>query len=131
MLVAIVPFFTMAQKRSTKNKAAKSQTSVENFMVIKGVEFSTDLETEGMMQQDMMDMMDSGEFHQSNKIRIFFDFGIRPSKEANKLIEKSRSIYSMPDAVNLLSEKGGWEFISANIETNGSVTVYYYYMRKK
>ena len=56
MLVAMVPFITMAQKKSKKDKKAKQEvkTPTVNFMVIKGVSFS---EGDGadIMTQDVMD----------------------------------------------------------------------------
>ena len=128
MLVAIVPFITMAQKRSKKDKKAKQEVKIPtvNFMVIRGVSFS---EGDGadIMTQDIMDQNQSS-MHE--KIRISFDFGSKPNKGVHKLMEKSRGLYSMTDAVNMLSQEG-WEFVSANIVQQGRVTTYYYYMQRK
>ena len=38
LLVAMVPFLTMAQKRSKKNKTTNTEKAVE-FLVIKGLEY--------------------------------------------------------------------------------------------
>ena len=131
MLVAMIPFITMAQKRSKKDKKAKQEVKIPtvNFMVIKGVSFSEGYGDEqkltDMMTQDMM-----GQESMHEKIRISFDFGSKPNKGVHKLMEKSRKLYSMTDAVNMLSQEG-WEFVSANIVQQGRVTTYYYYMQRK
>ncbi|MEE2699788.1 MAG: hypothetical protein VYD71_00290 [Bacteroidota bacterium] len=128
MLVSLVPFITMAQKRSKKDKTAKSEIkdSGLNFMVIKGLSIS-DLAAEDLVQE---------QFHidgdrSAEKVIIKFDFGsgINNDKEAIKLMEQSRKIHSLTDAVNLLGNHG-WEFVSANIERDGKFTTYYYYMKR-
>ena len=128
MLVAIVPFVTMAQKRSKKDKKEKQEVKIPTvkFMVIKGVSLS---QGDGA---DIMtgDMIEGEQGLMGERIPISFDFGTHLNKEAYKLIEKSRKLYSMMDAVNMLSYEG-WEFISANIVQQGSVTTYYYYMKKE
>ena len=127
MLVAMVPFITMAQKRSKKDKKAKQEVKIPtvSFMVIRGVSFS-----KGDAADMMQDMTDQNHESVREKIRISFDFGSKPNKGVHKLMEKSRKLYSMTDAVNMLSQEG-WEFISANIVRQGSITTYYYYMQRK
>ena len=128
MLVAMIPFITMAQKRSKKDKKAKQEVKIPtvNFMVIRGVSFSegdgADIMTDDIMEEEQGLMRE--------KIRISFDFGTHLNKEVHKLIEMSRKLYSMTDAVNMLSQEG-WEFVSANIVQQGRVTTYYYYMQRK
>ena len=128
MLVAMIPFITMAQKRSKKDKKAKQEVKIPtvNFMVIRGVSFSEGDGADIMTQ----DIMDQNQKSMHEKIRISFDFGSKPNKGVHKLMEKSRKLYSMTDAVNMLSQEG-WEFVSANIVQQGSVTTYYYYMQRK
>ena len=128
MLVAIVPFITMAQKRSKKDKKAKQEVKIPtvNFMVIRGVSFSEGDGADIMTQ----DIMDQNQRSMHEKILISFDFGSKPNKGVHKLMEKSRGLYSMTDAVNMLSQEG-WEFVSANIVQQGRVTTYYYYMQRK
>ena len=128
MLVAIVPFITMAQKRSKKDKKAKQEVKIPtvNFMVIRGVSFSEGDGADIMTQ----DIMDQNQRSMHEKILISFDFGSKPNKGVHKLMEKSRRLYSMTDAVNMLSQEG-WEFVSANIVQQGRVTTYYYYMQRK
>ena len=127
MLVAMIPFITMAQKRSKKDKKAKQEVKIPtvNFMVIRGVSFF-----KGDATDMMQDMTDQNHESVRKKIRISFDFGSKPNKGVHKLMEKSRGLYSMTDAVNMLSQEG-WEFVSANIVQQGSVTTYYYYMQRK
>ncbi len=129
ILVAMVPFFTMAQKRSKKDKKAKQEVKIPtvNFMVIRGVSFSEE-DGADIMTQDMI--IDQNQDPMREKTLISFDFGSRPNKEVYKLMEKSRKLYSMTDAVNMLSQEG-WEFVSANIVQQGRVTTYYYYMQRK
>ena len=56
MLVSMVPFLTMAQKRTKKDKEIKTETTdksssvTSNFMIIKGVE--VDMTQEGMDQEE-------------------------------------------------------------------------------
>ena len=128
MLVAMVPFITMAQKKSKKDKKAKQEVKIPtvNFMVIRGVSFSEGDGADIMTQ----DIMDQNQESMHEKIRISFDFGSKPNKGVHKLMEKSRGLYSMTDAVNMLSQEG-WEFVSANIVQQGRVTTYYYYMQRK
>ena len=128
MLVAMVPFITMAQKKSKKDKKAKQEVKIStvNFMVIRGVSFSEGDGADIMTQ----DVMDQNQESMHEKIRISFDFGSKPNKGVHKLMEKSRGLYSMTDAVNMLSQEG-WEFVSANIVQQGRVTTYYYYMQRK
>ena len=128
MLVAMIPFITMAQKRSKKDKKAKQEVKIPtvNFMVIRGVSFSEGDGADIMTQ----DIMDQNQRSMHEKIRISFDFGSKPNKGVHKLMEKSRKLYSMTDAVNMLSQEG-WEFVSANIVQQGRVTTYYYYMQRK
>ena len=129
MLVAMVPFITMAQKRSKKDKKAKQEVKIPtvNFMVIRGVSFSEE-DGADIMTQDMI--IDQNRESMHEKILISFDFGSKPNKGVHKLMEKSRRLYSMTDAVNMLSQEG-WEFVSANIVQQGRVTTYYYYMQRK
>ena len=127
MLVAMVPFITMAQ-RGKKDKKAKQEVKIPtvNFMVIRGVSFSEGDGADIMTQ----DIMDQNQKLMHEKISISFDFGSKPNKGVHKLMEKSRGLYSMTDAVNMLSQEG-WEFVSANIVQQGRVTTYYYYMQRK
>jgi len=129
MLVSLVPFITMAQKRSKKDKTAKSEikSSELRFMVIKGVTISESSNTDALLEEFHMDHNDVNT--SLEKARIWFDFGSNINKEAAKLLEESRKMRSLTDAVNFLGNYG-WEFVSSNIEREGKFTTYYYYMKK-
>ena len=129
ILVALVPFVTMAQKRSKKDKAAKSEIKSPElrFMVIKGVSVSDQSNTDALLEEFHFEH--DGVNTSLEKVKIWFDFGSNINKEAAKLIEQSVKIRSLADAVNLLGNYG-WEFVSANIERNDQFTTYYYYMKR-
>jgi hypothetical protein len=129
ILVALVPFISMAQKRSKKDKTAKSEikSSELRFMVIKAVSVSDPSNTDALLEEFHLDHNDVNT--SIDKVRIWFDFGSNINKEAAKLLEESRKMRSLTDAVNLLGNYG-WEFVSANIERDGQFTTYYYYMKK-
>ena len=132
MLVAMVPFITMAQKRGKKDKKAKQEVKIPtvNFMVITGMAITPD-------NKDFQDEISDGEegvlMRQKIKekgLKISFDFGTQVPKEMKKLIAEARSLHSMTDAVNILT-KQGWEFSGSDIQTDENVTYYYYYMQRK
>jgi hypothetical protein len=132
MLVAMVPFITMAQKRGKKDKNAKQEVKIPsvNFMVITGMAITPD-------NKDFQDEISDGEegvlMRQKIKekgLKISFDFGTQVPKEMKKLIAEARSLHSMTDAVNILT-KWGWEFSGSDIQTDENVTYYYYYMQRK
>lgn len=128
-LVALVPFVTMAQKRSKKDKATKSEikSSELRFMVIKGVSVSDQSNTDALLEE--VHFGHDGLNTSFEKVKIWFDFGSNINKEAAKLLEESVKIRSLTDAVNLLGNYG-WEFVSANIERHDQFTTYYYYMKR-
>ena len=124
MLVAMVPFFTMGQKRGKKDKNETTQGSkiAYQFMVITG--------------HTMMNRGGAGDLNSTsdtraameNRIKITFDFGGLRTNDAEDL---SRQQYrSMAHAVNA-SARAGWEFVNANVERDQGATVHYYYMRKQ
>jgi len=128
MLVTMVPFLTMAQKRSKKG----DKKTVE-CMMIKGVELKLESDLNNFLQE---------EFNQINideKIRILsesksvyyitFDFGNENNKEISEMKRSAQKYNSMSAAANAAAENG-WEFISANV-VNGTVgTTHYYYMKR-
>ena len=135
ILVALIPFITMAQKRSKKEKNTKSEVkiSVVNFMVIRGMAIT---EEGGLSKEEMMaEMSDSEEGAvmrqkiREKGLRISFDFGTQESSEMKELRMKARTLHSMTDAVNILA-KYGWEFSSSDILSDENVTYFYYYMKR-
>ena len=130
MLVAIVPFITMAQKRSKKDKKAKQEVKIPsvNFMVITGMSITPDISKE-----EMTDNVEGALMRQKLKekgLKISFDFGTQVPKEMKELIVEARRLHSMTDAVNVLTKRG-WEFSGSDIQTDENVTYYYYYMQRK
>ena len=140
MLVAMVPFLTMAQKRSKKgsNQAVeqvKSSKATVEYMVIKGVEFPIDNE-----EMDEKDLNASGEdvrememkrlIKPQVKLIIAFDFGNERNKEVSEMMRVASNFRSMAAAANAAAERG-WEFVSANVLSASGNTTHYYYMKRK
>tara|TARA_B110000196_G_scaffold262572_1_gene234467 strand:+ start:200 stop:622 length:423 start_codon:yes stop_codon:yes gene_type:complete len=136
MLVAMVPFLTMAQKRSKKGKdtktekVAKSNATYE-FMVITGYEMminNADKRIKGGPDQiPPPDMQLKMMMKSNSKVRIQFDFGGNNSDE-NTLLSENR-YKSMSHAVNGAANNG-WGFISSDVIISGTVKIHYYYMRR-
>ena len=129
LLVAMVPFLTMAQKRSKK---ASSKLQYE-MMVIKGVDVPfgggmnmdeiSDLSPDQAQEYETKIAMEKG------KVMVTYDFGNVTNKENTALIKLSGRITSMVAAVDALAAKG-WQFVSANVVPGRNVTTHYYYMRR-
>ena len=117
MLVAMIPFLTIAQKRSKKNKVETTEKSYE-FMVIIGYEMSSGNVTDAADMQDVS----------TSKVKIMFDFGGLRTPEVEKL--SSQQFRSMAHAVNTAA-KSGWEFVNANFVNLEEVNRHYYYMTRK
>ena len=141
MLVSIVPFLTIAQKRSkkgTKNKVELIQGKYE-FMVIKGYEIKPPTPpymTEELAGPDggrlqaklrMRSSMDS-------RIIVDFDFGSTSSRNPNtndlEDYLPGQEYKSMSAAVNNAA-KYGWEFVDANIISEDKLIIHYYYMHRR
>ena len=126
MLVAMVPFLTMAQKRSKKEKNVKTEKIVEsnstyNFMVIIGQEMNS----KGQLKADLKKPVDVKRKMTKTKMIINFDFGGIMSAENKKLMKNASLYITMAAAVNAAADEG-WEFISANV-VNGT---HHYYMKR-
>ena len=124
MLVAMIPFFTMAQKRSKKNKdktIEKTQATYE-FMVITGYELVNNSSGNMRSADEMREIM------MEPRAKIFFDFGGITTADVEKL--SSQQFKSMSHAVNG-STKFGWEFINASVLSTEETKVHYYYMKRK
>ena len=129
MLVAIIPLFTIAQKRSKKSK--KSQTNATyDFMVITGYQ----VEVHGKVKEESgraptPHMRVKNLMHSNAKVTIEFDLAQKFKEEEIRLNEGSRNFRTMVDAVAAAAENG-WEFQSANVVPVGQSKIYYYYMRR-
>lgn len=122
MLVAMVPFLSIAQKKASKDKA-ETTTNASNasyeFMVINGLDITHMTTRNPAAISD-----DRNETEQ--KIKISFDFGgVRAPEELSEMQYRS-----MAHAVNVAA-KYGWEFINATIVNAGEMKMHYYYMKRK
>ena len=125
MLVAMMPFFTIAQKRSKKgkDKTIENTQSAYEFMVITGYEVKniafSDIRSRSA--DEMRDVM-------GPRVKIIFDFGGISTVDVEKL--SSQQFKSMAHAVNQ-SVKFGWKFVDANIVAIDDSKIHYYYMERK
>ena len=141
ILVASIPFMSVAQKRSKKSNAkmgefVKKSPSEFEYMIIEGVQ-STSSDEEKMMDQEELTARDGargdvkmkGMLKSSYKHFVRFDTGkITPEQvELNKL---ARVCSHMSDALYQAS-KLGWEFINASHVSNEDFITHFYYMKRK
>ena len=145
MLVVMVPYFTMAQKRSKKNKDTKTETTDKSsdakatFMIIKGVEIDMfEVDQVGMDQKEIEDRKRSDitlermikrHSNPSSSFYFNYDIGGESSKESEYLTKSSRGFRSMAQAVHH-AQKSGWNFVNSTIVVDDMVTIHYYYMKK-
>ena len=131
MLVAMIPFLTMAQKRSKKG----DKQAVE-YMVIKGIEFS--MNSEGMDIRERELIVERGDLDKMQMMRLFkeevrviikFDFGNENDKEISEMKRSAQKYNSMSSAANAAAVNG-WEFVSANVVSGTLGTTHYYYMKR-
>ena len=134
LLVAMVPFLTMAQKRSKKGKNVKTEKIVEsnstyNFMVIIGHEVNSkgQLKTKKILEPKKFQDQKS-KIRKTNMI-INFDFGGIMSFENKYLMKNAMKYRTMAAAVNGAANEG-WEFISANAINGKAGNTHYYYMKR-
>ena len=134
MLVGLVPFVTMSQKRSKKGSDVTTQNSQDvtsDFMVIKGVEIGSvpnANERSGEGEDIALDQLMKKHLKPS-RLSFSFDAGSLRDKDVKSLISASKEFRSMAQAVNAASEYG-WQFINATVVMDGNAIVHYYYMKK-
>ena len=144
LLVAMIPFLTIAQKKSKKNKKAKVETTDKssdvkvNFMILKGVEVPSmihDQNVTDQVEQDLetndvsIERLMKSHVKPMSRFAFSFDYGDPNSKEAEELRRASMSFRSMSEAVNNAA-KYGWEFINSTIVVDEMITIHYYYMKR-
>jgi len=131
MLVAMVPYFTMAQKRSKKGNKKEQTAASYEFMVITGYEMMTDGDKRTIPPSGAQDAIPDMKVKRLMKTKLIveFDLGIILPQESIELNEESRNFRTMASAVQAAAKRG-WEFHSANVVVLGSARVHYYYMRK-
>jgi hypothetical protein len=134
LLVAMVPFLTIAQKRSKKEdkqaveQVKKSSASVE-YMMIKGIEIPM-INESTHPGEDIREMALGSISSENVKLIIAFDYGNLRNSEAKEMKTNSRRFRTMMSAVNAASEKG-WEFINSNVISEDKMKIHYYYMKRK
>jgi hypothetical protein len=134
LLVVMVPFLTIAQKRSKKEdkqsveQVKKSNASVE-YMMIKGIEISM-INESTHPGEDVREMALGSISSENVKLIIAFDYGNLRNSEAKEMKTNSRRFRTMMSAVNAASEKG-WEFINSNVVSEDKMKIHYYYMKRK
>ena len=144
MLVAMIPFLTMAQKRTKKEKDTKTETTDKSsdakatFMILKGVEVSSmiyDQNAADQVEQDLetndvsIEILIKSHVKPMSRFSFSFDYGDPNSKEAEELRRASMSFRSMAEAVNHAA-KYGWEFVNSTIVVDEMVIIHYYYMKR-
>ena len=139
MLVAMVPFLTMAQKRCKKKdkqavEQVKSSKATVEYMVIKGIEFPMDIEGMDNKElnatgEDMREMEMKRLIKPQIKLIIAFDFGNERNKEVSDMMRASSRFRTMSAAANAAAVNG-WEFVSANVLNGSAGITHYYYMKR-
>ena len=132
MLVAMIPFLTMAQKRSKKGKNVKTEineglNASYEFMVITGYELANDKVESRSGNSPAASRNDV--VRPFSKVVIKFDFGRVKANQASSLLENSRSYKTMATAVNAAA-KEGWNFVSSDVVYDGKSKIHYYYMKR-
>jgi hypothetical protein len=115
LLVAMVPFLTMAQKGS----------KVE-YMMIKGIEVQMNNESANPAG-DVREMALGSISSENVKLIVAFDYGDLRNAEVKEMM--SKRYRTMTSAANAAAEKG-WEFINSNVISADKMTVHYYYMKR-
>jgi glucan phosphoethanolaminetransferase (alkaline phosphatase superfamily) len=132
MLVAMVPFLTMAQKKAKKKKNVKTEineglNASYEFMVITGYELVNDQEENRSVNSPSASKNDV--IRPFSKVVIKFDFGRVKANQTSNLLENSRSYKTMATAVNAAA-KEGWNFVSSDVVSEGKGKIHYYYMKR-
>ena len=132
MLVAMVPFFTMAQKKAKKKKNVKTEineglNASYEFMVITGYELANDKVESRSGNSPAASRNDV--VRPFSKVVIKFDFGRVKANQASSLLENSRSYKTMATAVNAAANEG-WNFVSSDVVSEGKSKIHYYYMKR-
>jgi len=133
LLVAMIPFLTIAQKRSKKvdkqavEQVKKSNASVE-YMMVKGVEIPM-INASGEPAGDVREMALGNVYSENVKLIIAFDYGDLRNSETKEMMTNSRRFRTMMSAVNAAAEKG-WEFINSNVILEDKIKIHYYHMKR-
>ena len=129
LLVAMVPFLTIAQKRTKK-----SDKQAIEYMVIKGIEFQEDLEeiSKEEINSESVNFRKieiRKSLKQKDYVLIKFDFGNESNKETILMMRSAQKYSTMTAAANAAA-RNGWEFVSANVVNGNKGIIHYYYMKR-
>ena len=116
LLVAMVPFLSMAQKAS----------KVE-YMMIKGVEVQMNIESADAEAGDVRELALGNISSENVKLIVAFDYGDIRNAEVKEM--RSKRFRTMMSAVGAAGEKG-WEFINSNVISADKMKIHYYYMKR-
>ena len=138
MLIAMVPYFTMAQKRSKRgsktDKVTASVKSSYEFLVIKGAEIDmseqegvdeTEKEADDISLERRMKRLIKPPVH----LVVSFESADMRGAEIGELMRKSNEFRTMSAAV-MEASSYGWEFINANSISTKDGIIHYYYMKR-
>ena len=142
ILVATIPFMSVAQKKTNKKSNArlgefvKKSPSEYEYMIIQGVQ-STSSDNEQMMgQEELADRADApakarmkGMIKSKYRHFIRIDTG-KMSPEQKELNKIAASCFDMTDAL-FQASKMGWEFVNASHVSNEDLITHYFYMKRK
>ena len=134
LLIAMVPFSTMAQKRSKKGKNVKTEKIVESnlsydFMIITGYEMAIKAEARNGGDGVARPATTKEMMKPNSNLKIVFDFGRVKSNAISNLLRNAEEYRTMAHAVNA-AIKEGWDFISSDVIISGNNRTHYYYMKR-
>ena len=115
LLVAMVPFLSMAQKGS----------KVE-YMMIKGIEISMTNQSKNPAG-DVREMALGSISSENVKLIVAFDYGDLRNAESREMTNKRYR--TMMSAVSAAADQG-WEFINSNVISADKMKIHYYYMKR-
>ena len=132
MLVGMLPFLTMAQKRSKKGKNVKTEINERSkasyeFMVITGYELAKDKDENRIANSPAASKNYLS--RPFTKVLIKFDFGRVKTNQASILLENSINYKTMATAVNAAANEG-WNFVSSDVVLEGKSKIHYFYMKR-
>ena len=137
LLVAMVPFLTMAQKKSkkrSKNDKISNSTNIASayeFMVIKGAEIdmSDPADIDEGAANDVALARRMKNIKPPMRLIVSFEPADMRGSEVRNLMNKSNEFRTMSAAVKEASSYG-WEFINANVFSTKAGLMHYYYMKR-
>ena len=133
ILIAIVPFLSIAQKRSSKKTVSKQEVKVQlseyEYMNITGLQQDVvvvDNDISGAVGPEVRFIQ---RLKSKARLTIRFNSG-KITPEIIELNKLSRECTSMMLALNAAS-KYGWDLLSSNVVKEEGLTVHHMYLRRK